>query len=135
MTDPTVFLNHPPSAFGSDSHGNLFHKKERKYACPDQKNSETESGHSVCGGLEIMDGEKNARNPQHQGKYAYELIASRVGTNRPLRFANHASTFIASPPARVSHHTFNMKLINRIRIAKAKRTGITRINRWPEIAV
>src|ERR1700730_5174708 len=104
MPDPTLFFDNQPSSFGIDSRGDLFQKKERKYACPDQKNSKTESGHSVCGGLEIMDGEKNARNPQHQGKYAYELIASRVGTNHPLRFANHASTLIASPHARVFHH-------------------------------
>jgi hypothetical protein len=105
MPDPTLFFDNQPSSFGIDSRGDLFQKKERKYACPDQKNSKTESGHSVCGGLEIMDGEKNARNPQRYSKYAHELISSRVGTNRPLRFANHGLPFVSSLRAHVFHHT------------------------------
>src|ERR1700682_1808950 len=116
MPESTVYLNHQPSAFGIDGHGDLFHKKERKYTRPDQKNSETESGHSVCGGLELMDSEKNARNPQHYCKYAHELISSRVGTNRPLRFANHGLPFVSSLHARVFHHTFSMKPINKMRM-------------------
>src|ERR1700676_3521885 len=111
MPDPTVFLNRQSSAFGVDSCGDLFQKEERKYACPDQKNSKTESGHSVCGGLEIMDGEKNARNPQRYSKYAHELISFRVGTNRPLRFANHGLPFVSSLRARVP--PYFMRPLNR----------------------